>query len=70
MTTLNITRTSVMNYWTKEINSGRETYKDECSDKDYTKMGEDAARKFGVLSNNGQSDIELQIFEWATEMIF
>lgn len=65
-----ITRTKVMNYWTRQINSGKETYKDECGEKQYTKMGEDAADHFGVMSDNGQSDIEKDIFDWATELIF
>lgn len=65
-----ITRTSVMNYWTRELNSGRETYKDECGEKQYTKMGEDAAIHFGIASETAQSDIEKDIFEWATEMTF
>lgn len=59
-----------MNYWTRQINSGAETYKDDVGEKDYTYMGEDAARHFGVESETGQTDIEKDIFEWATEMIF
>lgn len=65
-----ITRTSVMNYWISQINSGRETYKTECGDNDYTYMGEDAARHFGISSENGQSEVEQDIFEWATELTF
>ena len=66
----NITRTKVLNYWTRQINSGKETYKDECGEKDFTRMGEDAAEHFGVMSDNGQTDIEKDIFDWATELIF
>ncbi len=59
-----------MNYWTSQINAGKETYKDDCGNIDYTYMGEDAARHFGIESDNGQSPVEVDIFEWATEMIF
>jgi hypothetical protein len=65
-----ITRTSVMNYWTRQLNAGKETYKDDCGEKDYTKMGEDAAEHFGVLSENGETEIEQEIFAWATEINF
>jgi hypothetical protein len=65
-----ISRTSVMNFWTRELNSGRETYRDESGEKNYTQMGEDAAEHFGVLSIDGQSDIEKDIFDWATELVF
>ncbi len=67
----NINRTIVLNYWTRQINAGKETYRDPLTnEKDFTKMGEDASSYFGVLSENGQTDIEQQIFEWATELIF
>lgn len=59
-----------MNYWTNELNSGRETYKTDNGEIDYTYMGEDAARYFGIDSENGQSEVEQDIFEWATEMTF
>lgn len=65
-----ITRTAVMNYWTRQINAGKETYKDECGEKDFTRMGEDAAQHFGVLSDNGDTDIEQDIFDWAQQVIF
>jgi hypothetical protein len=65
-----ITRASVMNFWTRELNSGRRTYRDDSGEKEYTQMGEDAAAHFGILSEDGQSEIEMQMFDWAVEMIF
>jgi hypothetical protein len=65
-----ITRIAVLNFWTRELNSGRETYKDECGEKDYTLMGEHAAEHFSVESEQGNSEIEQDIFQWTTELIF
>lgn len=65
-----ITRAMVMNYWTRQINSRKETYKDECGEKDYTRMGEDAARHFEVATDTGDTNIEHDIFDWATELHF
>lgn len=67
---LTLTRTSVMNFWTRQLNSGKETYKDECGEKQFTRMGEDAAQHFGIATDQGNSAVEQDIFDWATEMIF
>lgn len=65
-----ITRELVMNYWTSQVKAGKETYTDTAGEIDYTYMGEDAAWHFRVDTEDGQSEIEKNIFEWATEMIF
>jgi hypothetical protein len=62
-----ITRESVMNYWVRQLNSQKETYKDECNEWNTTLMGEQAAEYFGVDSEMGNTPIEQDIFDWAVE---
>lgn len=65
-----ITRASVLNFWNDELRSGRETYKDNSGEKDYTYMGEQAAVNFNVETEQGNSAIEQDIFQWALELNF
>lgn len=65
-----ITRASVMNFWVRQLNSQREVYRDECGEKQYTLMAEQAAEHFDIATENGQSPLEEDIAQWATEMHF
>jgi hypothetical protein len=62
-----ITRESVMNYWVNQLNSQKETYKDDCNEWNTTYMGEQAAEHFGIMSEEGNSPLEQDIFDWAVE---
>jgi len=62
-----ITRESVMNYWVNQLNSQKETYKDDCNEWNTTYMGEVAAIHFNVASDDGNTEIERDIFDWAVE---
>jgi len=62
-----ITKNAVMNYWQSQVSIDQEKYLDRAGELNYTAMGEDAAEHFGVLSEDGKTDIEELIFEWATE---
>ena len=62
-----ITKKAVMNYWRSQVSIDQEKYINSACELNYTAMGEDAAEHFGVLSEDGKTDIEGSIFEWATE---
>jgi hypothetical protein len=62
-----ITKNAVMDYWQGQASIDPEKYLDSAGELNYTMMGEDAAEHFGVLSDDGDTDIEESIFEWATE---
>lgn len=62
-----ITRASVMNFWNRDIVKNNADYIDDCDEFNTTVMGEQAAEHFGVMSDNGDTDAEQQIFDWAVE---
>ncbi len=61
-----ITRTSVFNFWNRDIAKYPKQYID-CGEFDTTMMGEEAAEHFECLTEDGQSEIEREIFDWAVE---
>ena len=62
-----ITRASVMNFWTRDISKNNADYIDDCNEFNTTVMGEQAAEHFGVMSENGNTAVEQDIFDWAVE---
>lgn len=62
-----ITRTSVMNFWSRDIAKNNADYFDSANEFDTTVMGETAAEHFGVSSADGNTAIEQDIFDWAVE---
>lgn len=62
-----VTRTAVMNFWKDQTINQKNSYQDSSGEWEYTRMGEEAAAHFGVMSDDGQTDIEQNIFDWATE---
>ncbi len=63
-----ITKEKVCAYWRAEEMKDKNAYKDANTDeRNETEMGEDAQRHFGVETDNGQSEIEQSIFEWAVD---
>lgn len=67
MKTMTITRPSVMNFWLRNLNKNKEMYVDDAGELNITLLGEEAAEHFGVMSDNGQTEIEQQLFDWAVE---
>jgi len=62
-----ITRESVMNFWNRDIAKNNADYIDDCNEFNTTIMGERAAEHFEVMSDNGNTAIEQEIFDWAVE---
>lgn len=62
-----ITRASVMNFWVRALNKDSKGLIDDCREFNTTQMGEDAADHFDVMTDNGDSEIEREIFDWAVE---
>lgn len=65
-TTKIITRASVFNFWNRDIQKYPAQYID-CGEFITTTMGEEAAEHFGCMTDDGQSEIEREIFDWAVE---
>jgi hypothetical protein len=61
-----ITRASVMNFWVRDIRKNNADYID-CGEFNTTAMGEMAADHFDVMSDDGNTPIEQNIFDWAVE---
>lgn len=61
------TRTAVMNFWMRDLLKNKSLYFDSANEFDTTAMGEQAADHFKVMTDEGSSDIEQQIFDWAVE---
>jgi len=64
--TTTITSAAVSNFWTRTMLKNIDTWID-CGEFNTTAMGEDAAVKFGVASDMGNSAIEQDIFDWAVD---
>lgn len=62
-----LTRQRVFEYWFDQENGRRSPYIDECGEYNSTAMGEDAATYFCVATDNGDTKIEQDIFDWAVE---
>lgn len=62
-----LTRERVFEYWFDQEYGRRSPYIDECGEYNPTQMGEDAAVYFCVATDNGDSKIEQNIFDWAIE---
>lgn len=62
-----VTRIAVMNFWRDQITNKVDTYQDSSGEWEYTRMGEEAAAHFDVMSEDGQTEIEQKIFDWAIE---
>lgn len=55
-----------MNFWIRAIVKDPSIYID-CGEFNTTAMGERAADYFGCMTDDGQSDIERDIFDWAVD---
>lgn len=62
-----LTRASVMNFWSRDIAKNNADYIDDCNEFNTTVMGEHAAEHFGVMSEDGNTPVEQDIFDWAVE---
>lgn len=62
-----LTRERVFEYWFDQEYGRRSPYVDECGEYNSTQMGEDAATYFCVATDNGDTEIEQLIFDWAVE---
>jgi hypothetical protein len=62
-----LTKERVFEYWRDQEYGRRSPYIDDCNEYDTTAMGEDAATYFCVATDNGDSQIEQSIFDWAVD---
>jgi hypothetical protein len=62
------TKNQCYQYWTQEMKVNPEMYMD-CGEINTTTLGENAAQHFDCMSDEGNSDIEQDIFDWAVDFI-
>lgn len=60
-----VTQTAVDRYWFRTIRGSENNWKDSAGEYNTTAMGEDAAQHFHCLSEEGKTEIEQLIFDWA-----
>ncbi|GGA92800.1 hypothetical protein [Puia dinghuensis] len=61
----NVTQTAVDRYWFRVIRGDEKSWKDSAGEYNTTAMGEAAAEHFHCKSENGDTDAEKNIFDWA-----
>jgi hypothetical protein len=60
------TKQQVLEFFRKEMNEDPQSYMD-CGEINSTLLAEEAQHHFGVMTEEAQTEIETQIFDWAAE---
>jgi hypothetical protein len=64
-----VTQAAVFRYWSRQLSDDRNRWQDTVGEYSSTAMGEDAAVHFKCASEEGDTDLEKDIFDWAVDFV-
>jgi hypothetical protein len=65
----NVTHTAIFRYWSREISDDKNRWQDTVGEYSPTAMGEAAAVHFKCASEQGDTQLEKEIFDWAIDFV-
>ncbi len=64
-----VTHNAVFRYWSRQLSDDKNRWQDTVGEYSTTAMGEEAAVHFKCASDQGDTDIEKEIFDWAVDFV-